>query len=36
MFFEIVLVALAVSVGFMPLSPTLHKFMDYFDKKEVA
>ena len=22
--------------GFMPLSPTLHKFMDYFDKKEVA
>ena len=24
------------NVGFMPLSPTLHKFMDYFDKKEVA
>ena len=25
-----------MDVGFMPLSPTLHKFMDYFNKKEAA
>ena len=25
-----------MGVGFVPLSPTLHKFMDYFNKKEVA
>ena len=28
--------SVVASFGFTPLSPTLHKFMDYFNKKEVA